>query len=416
MADSRQTATSSTAAAAAAAAVLAPPLKGLSLLSRDSRQYDYAERKHTRKRSSLVLRKLPVSMLLQPNEDEDSIGNSSLDDFQRGDQTNKGQSEEINKDSFMHKTCLNSKFSLRTQMMLSFGLVGCCTILVVMLVSLVTAIVAGERMSDITQKSFSKLAKNVAGKTAHYLAEGLTPRILPYDLVQLLVEATNDRFQGYPQYEDDSRVPFFDTETQFNFYPLQGKPLPLDWEWPDGEGNVNDTNFYEHVQDRWPWYTDNSGRFDTSNAVFYMQGMCDPSETDPTSSRYMPNCTTANNDITTGGVYAPSPTNQQIHRKASDLTPLLKSLFEYHQDIKQIGLYFGNSGAGATVVFPRKELNSSQSYQSYGCTWMLDTHPLDPTRTFATLADFERCDQDGRRRSSADPIPARLYNPSKFRE
>jgi len=377
----------------------------------------YVQQKKKSNRNSLELRKLPVDILLAPEgEENDSLGDSTLDgegmDPSMGGSGKGGrQGHGVNDSaaSFLQQTCLNSNFSLRTQMMLSFGIVSSFTIILVVAVGLVASVLAGDSISQMSADTFNDLAKNVAGTTAHYLSDDLKPRILPADLVQLVYEATRDRFAGYPTFDNDSSVPFFDIYSQTNVYPLEGPPLPLDWQFEaEWGGNVNETNYEEHVQDRYGWYS-HSPRLETSSAAFYMQGMCDPSA-DMDSSLYYPNCTNANNDVTTGGVVAPSPTTAQIHKKASDLNPLLKALYEYHQDVKNIGVYFSNSGAGATAIFPHYEMNSSNTYTSGGCNWMLADHPLDPKRTFASLEEFERCELGGVH-VNGKTISSRIYNP-----
>ena len=162
-------------------------------------------------------------------------------------------------------------------------------------------------------------------------------------MVQIMVEVAQDRFAGYPTTKDDSLTPFFDTLSQTNVYPLKNKPLPLDWDFRhtpnETEGNVNNDTYAEHVQDRWSkgWYLPHP-RLSTAQATYMMQGACDP-RANPGEMAYYQNCTDANNDISTGGVLAPTPTNELVHLKGSDLSPFLKALFEY-QYIKQFGYYF----------------------------------------------------------------------------
>ncbi|CAB9503300.1 expressed unknown protein [Seminavis robusta] len=377
---------------------------------------EYVEKKQKDNRTSLDMRRLPVNILLQPAPDDASIGGSTLNSPLE-DLLSKSMTASA---SLLHKTCLNSRFALRTQMMLSFGSVSLVTIVIVVLVSILATNLASDQVIQITTQTFDEQAQHIAGTTAHYLADDLTPRIWPDDVVQIVYEAVRDRFAGYPVHEDDSQVPFTNEEAPQNgtsFYPIVGPQLPLDWQFfnddnnsNNSSGNVNAANAPEHVQHRFQWYN-HSPRLDTSSAALYIQGMCDPDAT-PTylPNRYMPNCTSANNDIQTGGVIAPSPTTAQIHRKASDLNPLLKSLHEYHQDIKNMGIYFSNSGAGATVIYPHYEMDGRSTYTSAGCNWMLDSHPIDPSKTFASLQDFERCELNGLHRN-AQVISSRLYNP-----
>ena len=221
----------------------------------------------------------------------------------------------------------------------------------------------------------------------------------PVDLVNWMVEVGRDRFAGWPDVQDDSQTPFFDTLSQQNVYPLKNNPLPMDWDYRHTEnelGNVNDETQVEHVQGRYSWY---NTRLSTASAAYVMQGICDPRVTDPTSTVYYPNCTEANNNITTGGVIQPSPTNEHLYHKASDLSPFLKAFYEFHQNLQGIGYYFPNSGAGASVYFPHYQLDSGGSYVSIGCDWMRAPNPIDPASgPIATDEEIARCHPEGKLR------------------
>ena len=56
---------------------------------------------------------------------------------------------------------------------------------------------------------------------------------------------------------------------------------------------------------------------------------------------------------------------------------ILKPLYEAHEDVKQLGVYFSNDGAGSAVVFPG-ELNdgTNEGYTSIGCDWMAANNPV----------------------------------------
>lgn len=351
----------------------------------------------SRRGSSLELRKMPVNVLLRPEGklfDEEL----SLDD--------EGDNDDVNtKRNLLQRTCLNSKFTLRSQMMLSFGTISAGTILLVVLVCIAISILSGEVVKEKTRETFDDVANLLEARATRYIAEDLTPRLLMEEVVDVILETTKDRFYGYPV-DDDSKVPFFDTVSQSNKYPIKGKPLPLDWQI---EGNVNEENYKEHMQERWHLYAEGSV-VSTANGAYYQQGMCDPSETDPTKMTYMEGCTDANNNITTGGIHAPSPTNEQIYRKSADLIPILKALYEYHQDVKAISIIFSNSGAGSSLVYPATQLDSTSEYTSIGCDWLKAPHPLDPSRTIMSQEEIERCSNEGMRTYNAK-IPTRLYSP-----
>ena len=418
-----------------------------------SRYYrsDYVVQKRRNKRSSLDLRKLPVSILLQPGDDNDGDGDDYEDDYddessldhddideqidkaKAHSQANQGKLSFLSARNILQSTCLNARYKLKTQMMLSFGVVSFFTVGIVVFVGLITVLLTGQRVQNITHDTLQDLAQSIAGTTARYLADEWTTRFLPVDLVDILCRATQERFAGYPM-DNDSDVPFrniyYDggnNNSNPYQYPIKGRPLPLDWQILNSQEDillVTDDNHQEHVQKRWPWYQtkqegdSSSPLLSTSSASFFMQGTCDPSSA-PGSQAYFPNCKDINNNITSGGaIFADESiaTNELIHRKASDLNPLLKALYEYHQDVKSIGLYFSNSGAGATVVFPHFMGGNSQIYNSSGCNWLLNTHPLDRSKTIASLDDFERCHQsvvydDTNIHQRGNMVPERLYNP-----
>ena len=84
---------------------------------------------------------------------------------------------------------------------------------------------------------------------------------------------------------------------------------------------------------------------------FFPQGQCDPRETDENAKNYYPSCTMTNNDISTGGIVRPTTTNKLLAEKAVDLQTFLKLIYEQHEDVKRVGVYLTNSGAGASVLF-----------------------------------------------------------------
>ncbi|CAB9512321.1 expressed unknown protein [Seminavis robusta] len=303
----------------------------------------------------------------------------------------------------LRSTCLNPRFSLQTQLMLSFGFVSVVMISTVMAICIIVTILSGQNVNQITTDTFENLATNMGGTTSRYIAEFLTYRLLPTDLVAIVWETTRDRMAGYPDapgFDVDAQVPFLDTISQTNRYPIVAPPLPLDWQI---DSNVHADNYQEHVQqERWSWYQMNNRyasssstttriqqtALSTATAGFFMQGMCNPNVTDALHPHYYPNCSPEHNDIATGGVVAPTDLTGILHRKGSDLSPILKSLYEYHQDMKTIGVAFANRGAGATVQYPLYSLHSSATYVSQGCDWMHQPNPYKPYQTIAGVSDM----------------------------
>lgn len=222
--------------------------------------------------------------------------------------------------------------------------------------------------------------------------------------VQLLTEAVKDRIVGYPYdgWEDDLFVPFYDIESRRNVYPLNHPPCQMDW---NTTLNINAENAEEHLQERAHWskiFPDVA----TASALYFMQGVCDPSEKNASVSTYYPNCTEANNDFRTGGVVQPTPTSRGLYEKSGDITVFLKSLYESQYDALAIGVYFHNSGAGSVVKFPSFHWNMDNAppYVSIGCDWMRSTNPRTGA-PFATENDIARCHPNG------TLVLSREYNP-----
>mmetsp|Transcript_18225 Transcript_18225/g.39386 ORF Transcript_18225/g.39386 Transcript_18225/m.39386 type:complete len:1769 (-) Transcript_18225:63-5369(-) len=360
---------------------------------------------HKRQSSSYEMRiNIPDGLLLNDNR------NAIMDDMTGSIPSSKaprGSKLGTNVPGCFRRLFLNPSYSLRRQMLLTFGSVSTLTILLVMIVSIIASIATGKSIKDESNANIEQWVDVVLSSTSRHVAVALSPKIMPTDLVELMVEIARDRFAGYPTTEDDSLTPFFDTQSQTNIYPLLSDPLPLDWDFrhmQNETGNVNSDNYAEHVQDRWTWYSGNP-RLSTASAMYHMQGACDPRVTNVNAMEYDPNCSKTNNDISTGGVVAPSPTNEQVYRKAAALSPFLKALYEYHH-IKYIAYCFSNSGAGSSMFFPHTELDSSSSYESIGCEWMRAPNPINPK-----LGPIGSDEEIARCHSAGTIVRTREYNP-----
>jgi hypothetical protein len=217
-------------------------------------------------------------------------------------------------------------------------------------------------------------------------------------------EFVMDRIAGYPLkgWENDTYVPFLDMDTGTRRYPLNVTPAPLEWDiWL----NVDSANAQENAQERSAWVQ--YFPVSTASGGYFMQGACDPNATDPTSWAYYPNCTDANNDVSTGGVVQPTPTNQGLQAKSGDLSVYFKALFESKQDALLFGAYFHNSGAGSYVNYPGNIRDgTSGPYVSIGCDWMNQTNPYSPVSDpLATAEEIARCHPAGTN------VTQREYNP-----
>jgi HAMP domain-containing protein len=238
--------------------------------------------------------------------------------------------------------------------------------------------------------------------------------------VQILVEAIQDRIVGYPSpgWENDEFVPFVDmdyngsngtAEEDPNYllgrraYPLNVKPPPLEWE---QHPNINTENAFENLQERVDWVSkEYFHHASTASASYFMQGACDPIETDPESDVFFPNCTAEHNNVATGGVIRPTATNYHLWRKSGDLGVFMKALFEAQPEALFVMIAFFNDGAGSLVTFPGNPIHgNNQPYVSAGCEWMRKINPHTDL-PFGTEEMIQRCHPRGKR------VPPRLYNP-----
>ena len=304
---------------------------------------------------------------------------------------------------------LNPKHRMKTQLMISFGTVNILTILIIIATCMGVGTYLGDTIKGINQNAFErKLVPEVQSRAVRYLAESLEQQLMPLNMISIIVEATMDRFQGYPTtlWSEHQQVPFRDVISKKFVYPIiNDEPMLLNWQIPSDD--ITEENYHEHVQQlRWDHFYKYQTASTTANAVFHMQGTCDPNVTDVTEQYYFDNCTFANNDVTTGGVINPVPSTYPIYQKGKDLIPVLKAVFESKKEIQDLGIYFANMGAGATISFPAYPLNTQSEYESIGCDWMKELNPFDPRLgPIATDEEIERCHESG------TMVPTTLYNP-----
>ena len=342
---------------------------------------------------------------------------------------------------WMQSSCLSPKYHLKTQLMLSFGSANLITIILVFVGCIVTSHVVGENLKQINQEAFEKnLLPSIQARTVRYLAESLQQQFMPVDMVDMLIEAAQDRFQGYPssllhekaQETEHYSVPFRDVLSGNNIYPVIGKPMFLNHEIP---ADVTEDNYQEHVQDdRWHSFYKSQPIVSTKSGLFSFQGVCDPAEnfapassttatasnstgvTDVNSNnntRYLLDesnlryeCTEAHNDIDSGGVIHPVPTTGPIFRAGSDIIPVMKAMFESKSEIRDLGIYFANMGAGASMNFPAYPMDMNVTYTSIGCDWMSQPNPVDPSLgPIANQNEIQRCHAEG------ETVSNRVYNP-----
>jgi hypothetical protein len=393
----------------------------------------------TSRSSSLGLRRLPVDILLQPTSDFEALSDGELDESDqdqendpasRRDATASSSAHHRNSNAQspgggpstntmayywswrIHDLFLSPKYPLKFQLMVSFGSVNFCTTALVIISCILVSYYVGDSVKKINQKAFeNRLVPGIQAKTVRYLAESMEQQFIPFDLVDIIEEAFQDRFQGYPNsiVGEDNSVPFRDIVTGRNIYPIVGDPMFLDWQVP---ADVTQDNYLEHVTNplRWEHFLSKQPAVSTKSAVFYYQGSsCDPNATEDSENDllYWPNCTAANHNITTGGVIHPVPTLGPIYRGSNDLLPLFKAIYEVTPDIQDLGLYFASMGAGASFFFPAYPRTIKDSYYtSVGCDWMATPNPIDPSLgPIGKPVEISRCHKKG------ESVSSTLYNP-----
>jgi type II secretory pathway pseudopilin PulG len=228
--------------------------------------------------------------------------------------------------------CLKPTYSLRNQLLLSFGTAAIVVAILSVIATLICYHLSKQIRENKSNPLFQQQAMNRLSHNSRYIAGSLELfTINKMSFIHLIHELMIDRIVGYPEpgWENDTYVPFVDYDTGQNKYPLQAQPLPLDW---DIELNINEDNKDEHLQERSD-LVDLFSVFSTSSASYFMQGACNPKETNPESLSYYTNCTAANNDVTTGGILYPTQTNYGLYQNSADLAVLLKPLYESDPEI-----------------------------------------------------------------------------------
>ncbi|CAB9510337.1 expressed unknown protein [Seminavis robusta] len=312
--------------------------------------------------------------------------------------------------------CLMIKptYSLRRQLMISYGCTALLTVTVCVVVAVLSAISAGHLVKTDSRLYMKEQVLASIQATSRYGTAAMTARLANHQgTVGLLEEFVLDRIVGYPYveyYNNNSQVPFYDMDSQTAVYPLD-IPLPtannnnnndslmqLDF---NVEMNLHEQNVVENTQERAAAY---GTGVSTSHANFHFQGICDPNATED-SRVYYPNCTDANNDFFTGGVVSPSNTTLWLAQASADLVPALKALWETQSSAILIGVFFHNRGSGAAVSFPGRQRAPSSGYESVGCDWMAQPNPLRPHEPIGTPEEIAKCHPQG------TFVHGREYNP-----
>ena len=310
--------------------------------------------------------------------------------------------------------------SLRSQLLKSFGLVTVLSLGFVMIVALVTTYQARDAVLQVGSRNFDLYYREAVPQLTRLMADVATKKYESLEGLTLLVQSmTQERFMGYPDTLNDTHVPFRNHYYSYNnnqngtqqqqqqqqhVYPLRAKNLlPLDTqEQQQLVPNVfaNDAAAArEHIRKRHGWYFDgndlgilhhNVTALSTVDATFFAPPrVCDPLVMDRTAAFY---CRDNDNAIKTAAL-------QTIYEKASDfVSPLFKALYEYHGEVKSLGIHFVNDGRGVAVEFPgryRSERGNSSTYTSIGCDWMNRPNPKRPGSPIGTAAQIAKCHEAG---------------------
>jgi hypothetical protein len=290
--------------------------------------------------------------------------------------------------------------------MLSYGVAAVVSILIVLFL----AVLLGARAGEVVQQRAKTALEQQVIVSFAFSCRAVAEQITSYldgteGALQLVVEITRDRIVGYPSlqgWETDDYVPFFDTETQRNRYPLRTAPPPLDW---NITSNIDANSIFEHFQERIGAAVPAGMRtVTTASGVYHFQGSCDPHEKDPNGPGFYPNCTLLHNTMETGGVVQPTSTSQWLQQKSGDIATLIKPIYEAQPSLLLVGVYFFNSGAGSTLWYPGHTV-AMGGYISDGCEWMNTTINPHSNQLYATSEEVARCHAKGQ------VVPAREYNP-----
>jgi hypothetical protein len=300
--------------------------------------------------------------------------------------------------SYITRLFLNPSYTLRKQMLLCYGTASIVSAIFVYSLGCIALHYSFYTIKCYAEKSLGQQRVNQTRHNNRNVADLFSVFVTNQDQgLRLIRDLVTERIVGYPDpgWETDEYVPFPDIDrfaTQRNKYPLQSKPLPLEWEIIR---NVNESNKVEHLQERADYMPNSSLRtISTASASYFMAGMCNPNVKNSTVRNN--NCTIAHNNVSTGGVLRPTKTNRGLYEKSADIGVLLKPIYESTREILQIAVYFHNSGASTAVKYPgttgsyvhvdrdhyvpvdRDHSTSTAtsnntdkySYTSVGCDWM----------------------------------------------
>ena len=318
----------------------------------------------------------------------------------------------------LKKSCLKQNYSLRTQLLMSFGSAAFVSLALSVIVSIIILVRAGDVVkSRSTLVMEEQLHENFVVSTISTANMFGKLQENHEGLIHQMGELVLDRIVGYPEegWEDDKHVPFSDMDSEErnmfsgeimekNVYPIRAEAVPLDWRI---NIDITEENAANVAPGRENWLDLVKHIATYSTGAFFFQGACDPAMKSPTWVTYYPNCTEANNDLATGGIIRPSNKVQGLYRKSAEIGLLLRPLFEASSDVFSIGIHYFNDGAGASMNYPGHLHNGlSVTYNSTGCEWMRNLNPRTG-RPYGTEEQISKCHPKG------EMVWGREYNPNE---
>ena len=288
-----------------------------------------------------------------------------------------------------HRKRLRSRISLRSQIMIPFGVLSFLIILLIVLTAIWTTHQARDNVVNVVSDQLDVWAKHNLGLTSRFISDVISQKSMKLEgLLGLVQTMTQERFAGYPS-DDDAHVPFPNYLQQLQQQRQQNNTssdIPKSYPWVEASllpfpsqlrPHVTADNCEEHLGsiNRYSWYATTGA---TDNVLTTEHAMMVSSSS--------PSSTTSSFPI--------------IHRKVSDyISPLAKSLFEYHNEVKSIEIHFVNDGFGdASVVFPARskwaltpaDTNGSEG-GTVGCEWLRLPNPHDASRPILDQAQRANC-------------------------
>ena len=131
-----------------------------------------------RRQSSLHLRKQPSEYSISSEIHISSVvEESTAGTLKHSDSGSKKKTDFQMKGCF-HRLFLNPSYSLRRQMLLTFGSVSSLTIILVMIVAIIASLSTGNAVKDKATVSVEEWVEEFASSTSKYVAQALSPKIM----------------------------------------------------------------------------------------------------------------------------------------------------------------------------------------------------------------------------------------------